>query len=310
MQTIWQKLERRKLPCSTTKYRVELPDGDFLDLHWTDMPDPEMKNNIVLVLHGLEGSINSTYARGMLNAIRANGDIGVLLHFRSCGGVANRLARAYHSGETNDLTYIANWLKTKFPLCSLFAIGFSLGGNVLCKFAGESPANNPFKASVAICPPLNLSASCQYIMKGTSKIYQKYLLDMMLDNIARKMQRVDLSKYLKVDAHSFKKIKTLWQFDDLITAPLHGFQNAEDYYQQSAGMQFLKYVQRPLLVLQAKDDPFLSAKCIPSSSDLSHNVTVEVSKKGGHVGYVSGKRLFKGDYWMEKRALQFIQNHR
>ncbi|WP_016955648.1 hydrolase [Catenovulum agarivorans] len=309
MQTIWQKIERRKLPCPTTKERIELPDSDFLDLHWTQLPNKDDTRNIVLVLHGLEGSIKSTYARGMLNAIRAKGDIGVLLHFRSCGGIANRLARAYHSGETSDVAFVANWLQAQFPNCPLFAIGYSLGGNVLCKYAGEQLQNNPFKASVAICPPLNLSASCQYIMKGTSRIYQKYLLDMMMDNIARKMQRVDISKYLRIDAHSYRKIKTLWQFDDLITAPLHGFKNAEDYYQQSAGMQFLKQVERPLLVLQAKDDPFLSEKCIPTTNDLSHKVTVEVSRKGGHVGYVSGTKLFKGDYWMEKRALQFIHNH-
>ncbi|EWH10993.1 alpha/beta-hydrolase [Catenovulum agarivorans DS-2] len=309
MQTIWQKIERRKLKCPTSTQRLELPDGDFLDLHWTELPKADENRNIVLVLHGLEGSINSTYARGMLNAIRDKGDLGVLLHFRSCGGIANRLPRAYHSGETSDLSYIANYLHTQYPNSALFAIGFSLGGNVLCKYAGEQGSYNPFKASVAICPPLNLSASCQYIMKGTSKIYQKYLLDMMMDNIARKMQRVDISQYLKIDAHSFRNIKTLWQFDDLITAPLHGFKDAEDYYRRSAGMQFLKDVERPLLILQAKDDPFLCDSCIPTTNDLSHKVTVEVSNKGGHVGYVGGNKLFKGNYWMEQRALQFIHNH-
>ncbi|KMT66463.1 hydrolase [Catenovulum maritimum] len=308
-QTIWQKIERRKLKCETIEQTIELDDGDFIQLNWTEKPNKDCNKPIVLVLHGLEGSINSTYAKGMMNAIKHKGWIGVLLHFRSCGGRPNRLMRAYHSGETTDLAFIANWLKKQYPETPLSCISFSLGANVLCKYLGESGELAPFIASVGICPPLDLAASCVRIQKGFSKVYQKYLLDMMLDNITRKLQRVDLSHKINISPKALKSIKNLWQFDDLITAPLHDFHDASDYYQQSSGKQFLKNIQKPTLLLHALDDPFLSNKSVPKSSDLSHRVTYEMSKFGGHVGFISGKTPFKGEYWMETRSLSFIENH-
>ncbi|MER2490424.1 hydrolase [Catenovulum sediminis] len=308
-QTGWQKIERKNLPCPTLSERIELPDQDFLDIHWTEKPNFDTTKPIVVVLHGLEGSIKSAYARGMLNAIRRKGWIGLLLHFRSCGGVPNRLPRAYHSGETTDLAYLCQWLKERYAHAPLACISFSLGANVLCKFAGESGQQNPFEAGVAICPPLDLAACCRHIQKGTSKVYQKYLLDMMLDNLARKMQRVNLNNHIKLKADEFRKIKTLWQFDDLVTAPLHGFFNAADYYQKSSGRQFLRHIEKPTLIIHSNDDPFLSPKSIPQRDELSHRVTFEMSEKGGHVGYVSGSIPFKGEYWLEKRSINYIENH-
>ncbi len=306
LQTVWQKIERHHLACPVETEQIELDDGDFLELNWTKRPDSDTRQTIVVVLHGLEGSVNSTYSKGMMNAIRQQGWCGLLVHFRSCGGKANRLPRSYHSGETGDLDFVCQWLQHHFKQAPLAAIGFSLGANVLSKFAGEQHHNNPFKACVAICPPLDLAESCKYIQTGTSKIYQKYLLDMLLDNLSRKLQRINLNPYVKITPEAFKNIKNLWQFDELVTAPLHGFKSAQDYYNQSSGKQFLKSIAKPMLIIHAQDDPFLSPKSIPSNDELSDAVTFELSQKGGHVGFISGNRLFKGEYWLEKRALEFI----
>ncbi|MCU4674884.1 hydrolase [Catenovulum sp. 2E275] len=306
LQTVWQKIERRNLTCPVVTEQLELADGDFLEINWTKKPAANTQTPIVVVLHGLEGSVNSTYSKGMMNAIKAAGWTGLLIHFRSCGGKANRLPRAYHSGETGDLAFVCNWVKQHFKQAPLAAIGFSLGANVLCKFAGETAEDNPFLASVAICPPLDLAASCRYIQTGSSQIYQKYLLDMLLDNLSRKLQRVNLNPYVNITPEQFHNIKNLWQFDDLVTAPLHGFKNAQDYYDKSSGKQFLKTVAKPLLVIHAADDPFLSPSSIPALNELAEPVTFELSQKGGHVGFISGNCLFKGEYWLEKRALDYI----
>ena len=307
-QTVWQKIERHNLKCPVQTQQLELDDGDFLEINWTEKPQAHTEKPIVIVLHGLEGSVNSTYSKGMMNAIRKLGWTGLLIHFRSCGGKANRLPRAYHSGETGDLDFVCNWVKQHYPQAPLAAVGFSLGANVLCKYTGETEGENPFFASVAICPPLDLAASCKYIQTGSSKIYQKYLLDMLLDNLSRKLQRVNLNPYVNITPEQFHGINNLWQFDDLVTAPLHGFKNAKDYYEQSSGKQFLKQVKKPLLIIHAADDPFLSPKRIPTRAELSDSVIFELSQKGGHVGFVSGNIPFKGEYWLESRTIDFIQS--
>lgn len=306
LQTGWQKIHRHRLKCVTEPQRLELADGDFVDIHWTQKPKRKDRTPLVIVLHGLEGSVKSTYARGMMNAIREAGWIGVLMHFRSCGGIANRLPRSYHSGDTEDLTYLIHYLKQHYPERPLYAVGFSLGANVLVKYNGEAAGNNPLAASVAICPPLDLAASCLHIQRGSARVYQKYLLDMMLDNLSRKMQSIDLSNYIRLDADEFATIKTIWQFDNAITAPLHGFKSAPDYYQKCSGMQFLSRVDKPLLVIHSADDPFLSPNSVPKAEQLSKSVTFELSQHGGHVGFISGSSPFKAHYWLESRTLGYF----
>ncbi|AWB68428.1 hydrolase [Saccharobesus litoralis] len=308
VQTIWQKVDRYKLNCPVEEQRLELPDGDFIDLAWTSKPTEDDSRPIVMVLHGLEGSIDSTYAKGMMNAIRDKGWIGVLMHFRGCSKEINRNHRLYHSGETQDISFVSQWLMEQYPQQSLACIGFSLGANALVKFLGETP-NNAFTASVAICPPLDLAASAKRIRQGFSWVYQKYLLDMMKATFSRKILRSDLSHLVQIEREQLDKIRTLEAFDDAVTAPLHGFKNAQDYYNKCSGKQFLRYIQRPTLILHAKDDPFLSATCIPSSKELSHRVTYELSEFGGHVGYVNGESPLKVEYWLEQRSLQYIANH-
>ncbi|NTS75692.1 hydrolase [Catenovulum sp. SM1970] len=309
VQTVWQKIHRHKLDCPTIAERITLPDGDFLDLAWTEKPTDQDTRPIVFVLHGLEGSIDSTYAKGMMNAIRARGWIGVLMHFRGCSKEPNLHARAYHSGETEDVLFAATYVANQYPNQDIASVGFSLGGNALVKLLGEKPTDHPFKASVSICPPLDLEASSRRIQRGLSRVYQKYLLDMLHESIARKMMRIDLCNLLNLDRNKLKKIKSLWQFDELITAPLHGFDSAQDYYQKSSGKHFLRDIQTPTLVIHAKDDPFLSNRSIPKPSELSHRVTFEISEFGGHVGFVNTNQQQKIEYWLEHRSLQFIENH-
>ncbi|WP_111978032.1 hydrolase [Algibacillus agarilyticus] len=308
VQTIWQKLDRFTTTCPVINERVELPDGDFIDLSWTDKPLENDTRPIVLVLHGLEGSINSTYAKGMMNAIQQKGWIGVLMHFRGCSHEINRNYRLYHSGETQDIAHISRILYERYPDQAISCVGFSLGANALIKFLGETP-NNIFTANIAICPPLDLAASSQRIRQGFSWVYQKYLLDMLKETFSRKIMRSDVSHLVNLDRKSFESIKTLYEFDELITAPLHGFKGADDYYQKCSGKQFLRFIQKPTLIIHAKDDPFLSATCIPTAKELSHRITYELSDFGGHVGFVNGESPLKANYWLEERSLQFIGNH-
>jgi predicted alpha/beta-fold hydrolase len=303
LQTAWQKYSRKGLNVTTVSQELDLPDGDFIDINWTEKPQADSTTPMVIVFHGLEGSVNSEYAKGMLRTIVKRGWTGVLMHFRGCSGRVNRLPRAYHSGETTDPTFFINWLEEHFPKAPKFAVGFSLGGNVLTKYMGEMKNNTPLKASSIISAPLDLAASCKAIMQGSSRVYQKYLLDLLKNKFSRKLKAMDLSKYIHVKEDGIWNIQSIWEFDDKITAPLHGFKNAMDYYLKSSGKPFIKSIKKPTLFIHSKDDPFLSQDAIPVQEELSETVRFELSEHGGHVGFVSKAK----EFWAEQRTCDFFQ---
>ena len=295
MQTLWPYFFRRTPRVELRRERLELPDGDFLDLDWTS----NSHSPIVIVLHGLEGSSDSKYARGLLKAVHDYGWRGVVMHFRGCSGEPNRLPRSYHSGETGDLAYVVNLLRQREPGTPLFVVGFSLGGNVLLKWLGENGSQALIKAAVAVSVPFLLGESAKRLDQGFSRVYQWGLMHSMRNAVAEKRQRMKLP--LKIQ--DLSALRTFRDFDEHITAPLHGFTGADDYYRRSSSRQYLKGIQIPTLIVQSRDDPFMTEVVIPQDGELSSAIELELYNNGGHVGFIEGALPWLPKYWLEKRIL-------
>lgn len=301
LQTIWPALWRRKfknLPLE--RERIELPDGDFIDLDWLR---PREKVPTLLVLHGLEGSIESHYAQGMLQKVFDCGWRGVFMHFRGCSGEPNRLPRGYHSGETGDLKYIVRMLRERDPDVPIAAMGVSLGGNVLLKWLGETGAENPLRAAIAVSVPFDLQKAAAHIQQGFSRFYQWYFIKYLRERLSKKFR----GRPAFLDISHIHNMRTMYEFDENITAPLHGFTDAREYYIKSSSRQYLKHIQVPTLIIHAKDDPFMSRDVIPEKHELSPKIRFELTEAGGHVGFVGGKFPWKPEYWLEECAAEFLR---
>lgn len=301
--TIFPSIFRRKPVLSTRRERFELPDGDFVDLDWVEGGARE-DSPLVLVLHGLEGSIDSAYVRGILAALQRRGWRAVLMHFRGCSGETNRLRRAYHSGETEDVRVIAGELLRRFPKAPLAMVGYSLGGNVLLKYLGEEGSRARVAGAVAVSVPMMLSPCADRLRRGFSRVYDRWLLTSLRASFSRKSSQVELG--LNLSANDLAQIVCLRDFDDKITGPLHGFTGADDYYAKSSSRQYLARIERPTLILHARDDPFMTEAVLPDEAELSPSVTLEVSSSGGHVGFVGGNNPLAPNYWLEERIPEFL----
>jgi predicted alpha/beta-fold hydrolase len=301
LQTLWPTLCRKKQKnLHLERERFELPDGDFLDLDWAGEKGP-----IVLILHGLEGSVNSSYAQGMLQTVLKQEWRGLFMHFRGCSGEPNRLIRSYHSGETRDLAFLVQNIRKREPKIPIAAIGFSLGGNVLLKWLGETGENNPLTAAIAVSVPFELQKASKRIQEGFSKIYQWHLLNCLRRRLSEKFREQELEYGLK----TLSGIKTMWDFDEKVTAPLHGFACAEDYYSRSSSRRYLAKIRVPTLLVQAQDDPFMTEDLIPEPEELPSQVELEVTEAGGHVGFVAGKFPWSSTYWLEERVPDFLKKY-
>ena len=301
-QTIWPAIIKRKYPVKLEWERLDLPDKDFIDLVWTQ----DTGGPVIILLHGLEGSINSHYAKGMLTAFYNKGWRGVLMHFRGCSGVHNRLARGYHSGETGDVRFLVQLLKSRYPERQLAATGFSLGGNVLLKYLGEYGNDSGLTAAATVSVPFSLSNTADKLMQGTSKIYQYYLLHQIQKRIRDKFRNRQDAPFQVSDISQWNNFHL---FDNYVTAPLHGFSNSAEYYAVSSSKQYLKSIITPTLIIQSRNDPFLNQAAIPIESDLSENVVLELTTDGGHVGFVSGNLPWKPHYWLEERIPVFLSDY-
>lgn len=301
LQTLWAAIHSPKLKYDLQAERIELPDGDFIDLQYYDCN--EMKP-LVILMHGLEGSSKSAYMRRMINALAAI-DYGVIaMHFRGCSGEQNRLVRTYHAGDTADFDYVIKLLRQRFPNRKLMAIGYSLGGNVLLKWLARSNNKEHLDSAVAVSVPFLLDQAVKRLNHGFSKFYQWLFIKTLRNKIICKSQTVPIP----LDLNALSTIKNLRDFDDKITAPLHGFIDAKDYYIQASSRPLLKNITVNTLLLHAKDDPFLFNYAIPTHADLSSQVSLEVLPKGGHIGFVSGILPGRAKYWLETRILQFFTN--
>jgi predicted alpha/beta-fold hydrolase len=301
MQTLWPFLFRRTPRVELRRERIELLDGDFLDLDWTVNSD----GPIVLVLHGLEGSSDSKYVRGLLKAVHDRGWRGVVLHFRGCSGEPNRLPRSYHSGETGDLACTVNLLRDREPQTPIFVVGFSLGGNVLLKWLGESGARAPIQAAVAVSVPFLLRESAGRLEQGFSRVYQWGLMRSMRRSVAEKRKRMKLP--LKIQ--DLSQLRTFRDFDEHVTAPLHGFRDADHYYEVSSARRYMKGIRVPTLVVHARDDPFLTEAAIPGADELSAAIQFQSLVRGGHAGFVAGQWPWRACYWLETRIPAYLGEH-
>ena len=266
--------------------RWETPDGDFVDLDWAGNGKP-----LLALFHGLEGSSNSHYARSIAALAIALGWRCVVPHFRGCSGELNRLPRAYHSGDSAELGWILERLQADY------AAGVSLGGNALLKLLGEQGVNARVKRAAAVSAPLDLAAAGRSLDRGLSReIYTR----MFLRTLRKKsLQKLDRHPGI-FDAARVRRASTFWEFDDSVTAPLHGFLGADDYWRRSSSAQWLPRIRIPTLVLNARNDPFMPAASLDAIAPVPPNVVLEFPRSGGHAGFPG-----RGN-WLARRVIQFL----
>jgi uncharacterized protein len=302
LMTIYAALVRWPLRLPVARERWELDDGDFLDV---DRLRARADAPVVIVCHGLEGSSRAGYVRGVLGEAREHGLGALAVNFRGCSGEPNRLARFYHSGETGDLAHAIARVRAEQPGRAIGLVGFSLGGNVVTKYLGERGDDVPpeVRAAAVISVPFDL-AGCGRALDGAGVaawIYRERFLRQLRRKVALKARRLAVTGAARARA-----ARTLREFDDAVTGPLHGFRGADDYYAQSSSAAYLAGVRRPLLVIQAEDDPFVPASTLPRAALAANpRITLELYREGGHVAFVHGWPWRTARY-AEQRAAAFV----
>ncbi len=296
LNTIYANVSRHFNDLQYERERLELPDGDFLDLDWSIVGSEQL----VLVLHGLEGNTQRPYTRGMIRYFNRRGWDGVGLNFRGCSGEPNRLLRTYHVGETGDVHFVLEYLAALDRYREIVLIGFSLGGNVTLKYVGErSDKINPLlKKAVAFSVPCHVPSANVYFNHWQNMIYMQRFMKPLNEKFRYKASQfphlVNLPERLP---------RNFDEFDELFTAPVHGFANALDYWTQNSSLQLLDRIRIPTLLINAADDTFLSAECYPEKLAKQHRqFYLETPKWGGHCGFAS----FSDNFWSERRAFEFV----
>lgn len=302
-QTVFASKFRHMPTLEIEPERIELDDGDFLDLSW--LPGRETgaaERPVVIVLHGLNGSLESKYARGLLQQVQMGGARGALMHFRGAA-LPNRLPRTYHSGDTSDFADVVERIRARFPQAPIAAVGYSLGGNVLIKYLGEQGNHSPLTCAVAVSVPYDLKACAYAVQQGVKRVYQKHLINGMREMIEAKAESMDYPVPLPENLNSLRDFPA---FDNAVTAPLNGFRDAEDYYAKASSGPYLARVETSTLVIHARDDPFMTPDIVPSEQHIPNSVRFELSEHGGHVGFVSAGRYGEPVYWLEQRIPEYL----
>jgi hypothetical protein len=279
--------------------RLELDDGDFLDLVWSGPEDAP----VVMLLHGLQGGIESHYVGGIMQRLAQKGLQTCLMHFRGCSGEPNRLPISYHSGKTDDPQRVLEHILERCGEPPYGAVGVSLGGNVLLKWMGELGAASPLQRVVAISVPFLLNQAAQRLQKGLSRLYQTHLVSSL--KAAYQAKFADTEPPLKVQVD---RLRTFYEFDDQVTAALHGFSGADDYYQRCSSRQYIPRIRVPTLILHARDDPFMFTDTAPAAGELPSMVSLELPAAGGHVGFVGGAWPWRADYYIERRVSEWMHD--
>lgn len=303
LQTLLPRLVRRHVLLKPHWQRLELPDGDFVDLAWSEDPQLARHKPRVVLFHGLEGNFYSPYAHGLLNAWREQGWLGVVMHFRGCSGVPNRKQRIYHSGETEDARFFLRWLRDSFGEVPTAAVGISLGGNMLAYYLAQQGNDSLLQAAVVVSAPLMLEPCSLRMEQGFSRVYQHYLLGQLKQNAMRKL--LHYPGTLPLNLPQLNKLRRIREFDEVITSRLHGFNGALDYYRRCSALPLLPKITTPLLIIHAKDDPFMTDEVIPDLSSLPANIEYQLTERGGHVGFVGGT-LKKPQMWLEYRIPSWL----
>jgi uncharacterized protein len=298
LETIFPSVTRRVNDIQYERERITTPDDDFLDLDWVRRGSKKL----VIISHGLEGNSTRAYIRGMARAFFGFGYDALAWNYRGCSDEMNRQRRFYHSGATDDLDTVIHHAINQKKYEEIYLIGFSLGGNITLKYLGERQPDPIIKKAVAISVPLNLHTSCEKISLRSNWVYSNRFLKSL-----KKKVKTKAAMRNDIDITNIDKLKTLREFDDAYTAPLHGYNDAIHYYTECSSIRFVKNITIPALIINAKNDPFLSEDCYPSEMLKDHPYVIfESPERGGHVGFIQlGKN---GLYWSEARAIAFINS--
>ncbi len=308
LPTVFGKLVRQVPPAHERIERWPTPDGDEVSVALIAPPTRDAP--LLTIFHGLEGTVRSTYAQGLLHQARARGWGAAMLIWRSCDGRVPRAPRMYHSGETADAEFFFGTLEQRFPASPLLAAGVSLGANVLLKWLGERGAAAPraLQAAAAVSTPFDLGAGARHLERGFSKVYVRHFVR----GLKRKaLAAMDAHPTLPVERTRVAAARTFWEFDDAFTAPVHGFAGADDYYTRSSSLGFLGRIRRPALLFSAVDDPFLPATVLDEVQRVAREnsrLHPDFTPTGGHVGWVSGSPL-KPRYYMEAHVTSWLARH-
>jgi predicted alpha/beta-fold hydrolase len=274
-------------PVGYRRERWDTPDGDFIDLDFA-LPEPDAAAAdapIIVLFHGLEGNSGSHYARALMRAAADRRWRGVVVHFRGCSGEENRLPRAYHSGDSEEGDWVLRRIHARWASAPLHVVGVSLGGNMLAKWLGERQEDAAFvRAAASICAPLDLAAGGYALGSGFNLVYTRMFLATLKRKAFAKARRFPGV----VRAQAIAAARDLYDFDNEFTAPVHGFRGTEDYWTRASGKPWLRSVRVPHLVLNALNDPFVPARSLPTSADVSQFVRLEQPRQGGHVGFARG----------------------
>lgn len=308
LQTLWNPFCRRATVLERQRERLWLADGDFIDLDWHGPHDPTAP--LVLILHGLTGSSRSHYVLGLQAQLAAREQASVAINWRGCSGEPNLLPRAYHSGASDDLAEVIAHLQAARPMAPLQAVGYSLGGNVLLKYLGETGSATPLHKAVAVSVPFRLDQCADRIGIGFSRVYQAHFMREMVAYVKDKQQlftRQGATDHLSALQRlgPLTGLRTFWDFDGRFTAPLHGYSDANDYYRRASSRYFLPDIRVPTLLIQAEDDPFVFRHSVPEPDELSATTTLELHRSGGHVGFVEGTPN-SPRYYLERRIPQWL----
>ncbi|HYD51026.1 MAG TPA: hydrolase [Gemmatimonadaceae bacterium] len=308
LRTLWGRLTRRPLRVATRRERWRTPDDDVLEVRRLDPPaDAAAGTPRFVLLHGLEGGLHSHYvANFFMEAATRHWGMDLLL-FRGCNGEPNRARRFYHSGETQDLAFALERIAEDAPGSPIVLAGVSLGGNVLLKYLGEQGSRLPrvIRAAAAVSVPYDLARGCRHLSRGFGRVYERHFLASLRAKALAKLARYpDL-----FDREALVRAQTLWDFDDVVTAPVHGFRNAAEYYARSSSIHFLDGIRLPTLLFSAEDDPFLPREVLHEVREIAHDnpmLTVDFVERGGHVGFVSGRWPWRPHWYGEWRVLEFL----
>ncbi len=309
IQTLYATYYPRPQISDPRSERFELEDGDFVDCVWyrPDACDPQAP--VVVLFHGLTGSVDSPYILRTMQRLGVEGYRVVLMHFRGCSGVPNRLPRSYHSGDTADAIAWIRWLRRRYDGVAIFAVGFSLGGNMLLKLMGEADEDALPDAAVAVSAPIDLAACADRIDRGFSKLYQRHLIAPLQAQLLEKYARFDMERLIGLRRQDVRRMRSFWHFDDAYTAPIHGFDGVEDYYARASAKPFLPAISRPMLIVHAADDPFTGSEVIPASDEVSAHVKLRISDYGGHLGFMGGG-FSAPDFWLFGEIAHFLSGVR
>jgi predicted alpha/beta-fold hydrolase len=299
LETIFPALFRKVSAPAYVKERIDTPDNDFLDINWLITNS----DKVVIIQHGLEGNADRAYIRGMAKIFFNHGFNVLAWNYRGCGAEMNRQLRFYHSGATDDLHTIIEYAISKKKMREVYLVGFSLGGNITLKYLGERTVSPYIRRAAVFSVPVDLESSCRKISIPGNRIYARRFVKSLKAKIASKA-----AKMQGLDTTPLQKIKSLLEFDNAYTAPLHGFKNAVDYYTRCSAINFLNQINIPTLIVNTRNDPFLSEECFPEKQLQEHPyVKLEIPDRGGHVGFTQLTKT--GHYWSEHRALDWILNN-